>query len=203
MDYAYDTIANYHSEIEKDEQGVDKIDANGKPILKYQKYLNYAFVGYCSLIEICLNTFMEVIPSATAGKKDFKLKAINTTKTQKDIILSNSKYRSVLEYVAEDKLINPPTISSMPYFKVGIMNDINFSKYQSQFGLSPLCIFSALLLLRYSSSGFTTNDIQKYEFLKRKRNIDTHGSSFKITIDDCEAIFRMVYIVLKGVDITP
>ncbi len=185
LDYAYDTIANYHSQTET------------------QKYLNYAFVGYCNLIEYVLNQlFKQEIFSAVLNKYDYKLKATSSTGETNIIIAKIVDYDTQLEY-RNVNYNSPITITSMPFYYKSSSNinltDSDFARYYNNLP-NLQHTFAALILLRYQ--GFNKTYVQEYEFLKRKRNDFMHENLQNlITLPDCKDIFRMVYIVLKGVNL--
>lgn len=187
LNYAYDTIENYNSNSTND-----------------QKFLNYAFVAYCNLIEFIVADLSESIPN---GSKNYYLKATNTH-LQKEIIVNknlgsgNPVYKTFLEF--KEKVTNPldkNIIVAHPYYelKANLIVQSVKDKFEDRKRLKILAGYAAILLLRYTS--FSHQDVQDYEILKEKRHKFMHSNenqSNNISLVDCKDIFKMVYAVLKG-----
>ncbi len=184
LNYAYDTIENYNS----------SNSAN-------QKFLNYAFVAYCNLIEFIITELSESVPS---GSKNYYLKATNHHLQEKIIINTNlgdgnPVYQTLLEF-KEKQLNSDKEIIAYPYYKLNSSeNRQKIVEFTQNKRLKILAGYAAILLLRYNP--FSHQDVQDYETLKEKRHKFMHSNenqSNNISLADCKNMFRMAYAVLKG-----
>ncbi|WP_375560820.1 response regulator [Bernardetia sp. OM2101] len=191
LNYAYDTIENYHSYVSDN-----------------QKFLNYAFISYCNLIEFVVVGLFDVHDTDEQDpSRSYYLKKINNEAPQIEIITNVNQppntpsYETLLMF--EKKQTDPndkSIILQHPYYKLQTnKSEQTIKNFEDRNSLKILAGYAAILLLRYNL--FSHQDIQDYETLKEKRHKFMHSNENQpnnISLTDCKNMFRMVYAVLKG-----
>ncbi|TAH22443.1 MAG: response regulator [Cytophagales bacterium] len=198
LDYAYDTLENYHFGVSS-----QTIDEQKNTEKFNQKYLNYAFVGYCNLIEDILKNIVKEETSALyPNEKDWTIKSFSFASDISVITWNGSQYQTYLQ-IDYDQTITNHEGDPLKFYKrtqnLNFLSNNGFKRYQDKYGLTVLAKFSSVVLLKY---GFDEHLVKEYEQLKWKRNSLMHNNEIdSIKRQDCEDIFKMVHILLKGVAI--